>query len=279
MAANARDRASRAFPLVRTELIFVCALAAASAHAADWKKTLSPRAPGPFPTPASFDARYQFGWMGIAAGEGQFQFQPANPDEVALEMQAKSSGFARTLFRLDATHAATADRRTLRPKDVRQTEKYKSETVTTELRFDEKGVTRVRQKQPSDSKPAKPKRFKFAEAFDLHTALLWVRSQPLRARDHYRLVVFPGNSPYLANVKVAGREPVEVAGRNYRAVRLELQLQRIDRKSLKLASYSKVKRAVAWISDDEDRVYLKAEADIFAGSVWMELQSVSFNDS
>ena len=264
---------------MRTGLIFVCALAAAGAHAADWEKTLSPRAPGLFPTPASFNAHYQFGWMGIAAGEGQFHFQPVEPGEVTLEMRAKSSGFARTLFRLDATHSATADGRTLQPKYVRQTEKYKDEVITTELRFDEKGVTRVRQNKPSDSKQSKAKRFKFADAFDLHTALLWVRSQPLRARDQYRLVVFPGNAPYLADVKVAGREQVEAAGRKYRAVRLELQLQRIDRKSLKLTSYSKVKRAVAWISDDEDRVYLKAEADIFVGSVWMELQRVSFNDS
>jgi hypothetical protein len=41
-----------------------------------------------------------------------------------------------------------------------------------------------------------------------------------------------------------------------------------------LVPHGKFKRATAWISDDSDRLPLRMNAQIFVGSVWVELVKV-----
>ena len=59
-------------------------------------------------------------------------------------------------------------------------------------------------------------------------------------------------------------------------IKADLKLWRIDDDDLELKPYSKLKRATAWVSDDQDRLLLKVAADIFVGSVWAELKTVQF---
>jgi hypothetical protein len=258
---------------VKTFLLVACALVVA-ARADDWQATLSPPSPGPFPAPRSLQAHYRFGWMNVTAGEGDFDFRKRTSGEVQLEVRAKTVGLARSLWRLDALHSAVARAATLRPLTMRQTEIYKDETLITDLWFDAKGVTRLRQTKPPETEPAKEKRFKFAHTFDLHTALLWIRSQRLLRGDVYRLVVYPATAPYLAQVTVAGRDEIKALNRTYRAIRLDLKLRRIASKTFELAPHAKFKRATAWLSDDNDRLFLQTNAEIFVGSVWMKLEQV-----
>lgn len=254
----------------------VAVLTGAAAHAGDWQGTLSSPQPGKFPPPAPLHAHYKFGWTSFTAAEGNVDFGKTKSGELRLDVDVKTIGFVRTLWRLDARHAAVAQGSLLRPVTVRQVEAYANETLTTTVDFDSDGVTRLRETKPADPQPAKPKHFKFAGVFDLHTALLWVRSQRLNQGDVYRLVVYPTTAPYLAEVSVGGREKLKVAGDAYKAVRLELKLRRIDAKTLELAPHKKFKRAIAWLSDDDRRLFLKAEANIFVGAVWMELDRVEF---
>jgi hypothetical protein len=274
LAACGNRRKSAAEKIVKTWLVAV--LTGAAAHAGDWQGTLSSPQPGRFPPPAPLHAHYKFGWTSFSAAEGNVDFTKAKSGELRLDVEVKTIGFVRTLWRMDARHAAVAQAVTLRPMTVRQVEAYANETLTTTVDFDSDGVTRLRETKPADPQPAKPKRFKFAGVFDLHTALLWVRSQRLNQGDVYRLVVYPTTAPYLAEVSVGGREKLRVAGDAYKAVRLELKLRRIDAKTLELAPHKKFKRAIAWLSDDDRRLFLKAEANIFVGAVWMELERVEF---
>ena len=48
------------------------------------------------------------------------------------------------------------------------------------------------------SSPPKWRKFKCADVFDLHTALLFTRSQPMGAGDIFRLAVYPARDAYLA---------------------------------------------------------------------------------
>ena len=45
---------------------------------------------------------------------------------------------------------------------------------------------------------------------------------------------------------------------------------------MELQPHAKFKRAYIWLSDDPDRLVLRVQADIFVGSVWAELEKVSF---
>jgi len=110
----------------------------------------------------------------------------------------------------------------------------------------------------------------------LHSALLYLRSQPLRNRSVYRLVVYPATNAYLATITVIGREKISVHTGSYNALKIDLQLNRIG-KHLELEPHRKFRRATIWVSDDADRILLRIEAQVFVGTVFAELQSMHFD--
>lgn len=262
---------------MRGLLLLGCLLVAGPALANDWRASLSPPKPGSFPALPSLRAEYRFGWGAISAARAEFDFSRTPQGEQRLVMTTATTGAVRPLWQLDARHEAVARAATLSPIRLEQTEKYRDETHRVRATFDASGVSRLRESQPAKGKaaPAKPKRFQCPNVFDLQTSLLFVRSQTLRTGEVYRLVVYPATDAYLAQVQVAGRERIRVAGRDWPAIRLDVKLQSIDRK-LGLGPHRKFRRASAWLSDDRDRVLLKANAEVFVGRVWVEVEKLEF---
>jgi len=240
---------------------------------ADWIKSLtSSKNPGDFPPPAPMRLAYRFGWHGIQAATADVRL--SSPGKNTLEIDAKggTSGLPRILFKLDVLHQATENSSTLRPIHFVQEEKYRSEIVKTKVDFQPTQVVGIREKIPSDQ-PPQPNTFKFSPVFDMATALLWVRSQPLEDGDSESLVVWASNAPYLATVKVTGRDTVKIAGHDRRAIKLELQIKKIDKK-MQLKEHRLFRSGRGWLSDDEKRIPLRVEADIFIGYVFAELESM-----
>jgi len=259
-------------PLARWCGLFLLLAAGAGNLRADWQQDLSSPKPGPFPLLRPVKLDYQCGWAGLTAGHVEAQFSRPTPDTCSLDATATTSGLARTLWRLDATHEARGNLLTLKPLGVNQKEVYRAQTIRTELEFDEQGVVRLRE-STTDQNPARRKRYDFPNLYDLQTALLYVRSQKLDTGDIYRIVVYPGTAPYLATVTVLGREKIKVKAGSYPAIKMDLRLEKVTG-DMKLAPHGKFKRATAWISDDGDRLPLRMNAQIFVGSVWLELAKV-----
>ena len=113
--------------------------------------------------------------------------------------------------------------------------------------------------------------------FDLHSAALYLRSQPLKQGSVYHLAVYPATNAYLATVTVAGREKISVRAGTYNAIKLDLQLKRIG-KNLELEPHKKFRRATIWVSDNAERIILRIEAQVFVGTVFAEVQSVRFDN-
>jgi len=252
--------------------VLAIALTFAGTLRADWRDDLTAPDPGAFPPVHPVKLEYECGWSGVKAGEVTLEFSQPSQDTCVLEAKASTTGFARALWRIDATHEAHADISTLRPLAVRQKEIYRAQTIQTDMDFDETGVQSLRQ-STAEQNPARRKRYTFPGLFDLQTALLFVRSQKLETGKVYRLVVYPGTSPYLATVTVLGREQVKTKYRTYPAIKTDLKLQKIT-KDMKLEPHGKFKRATGWLSDDRDRLPLRLDAQIFVGSVWVDLVKV-----
>jgi hypothetical protein len=236
---------------------------------ADWRDDLSSPDPGDFPPLRPVALEYQCGWSGLAAGHIEVRLSRPGPDVCQLDATAASSGLARVLWKLDATQQARANALTLKPLSVRQNEIYHTQTVTTDLDFDDTGVDQFR-KSTSDKNPPRRKRYDFPDLRDLQTALLYVRSQKLETGQVYRLVVYPATAPYLATVTVLGREKIRVKAGAYPAIKMDLRLEKVTR-DMTLAPHGKFKHATAWLSDDQDRLPLRLNAQIFVGTVWVEL--------
>lgn len=257
--------------LLRTASVFL-ALLAASAGAQDWQRTLTSPTAGTFPPLRALRATYRFGWSGLTAAIGQVHFYRTGSNRTVLEGKVATVDMARALWPFDAEHISSADVTTLRPADVRENETEKHKQTSTTITFDERGVSA---KAIERSKPQKLRRFEIPNLFDLQTALLFLRSQPLANGSSYRIVVFPAKDPYLATITTVGRERITVPAGTYNAIKFDLKLAKIDRNN-QLKPHKKFHNASVWLSDDADRLLLRAEAEVFVGSVFGELQSVEF---
>jgi hypothetical protein len=245
--------------------------------AANWETTLSKEARGDFPEMRPQRASYRFGWSGFTAATGEIHFSKPSGDKFQLDGTGRTIGLVRALWKLDVNHRAVANAETLHPIETQQTENYRSKNIVTNLTFTNSGVTRARTEGEGSAAATKTRQFSFPNLFDLHSAALYLRSQSLRDRSVYRIVVYPATNAYLATVTVVGREKISVHAGTYNAIKLDLQLKRIG-KHLELEPHRKFRRATIWVSDDGERLLLRVEAQVFVGTVFAELQSVHFDN-
>ena len=254
-----------------TIVILLLALTLA-ASAANWEQDVNTRGPGAFTEPRPHTATYRFSWGEFKAGTGNLRFAHAG-DRLLLQGTASTNGTVRSLWKFDVTHNSVVDAKTLRPLEMRQTETVRSKLVETSLNFTADGVVRTRTEK--DGSPGKAKEFKAPSLYDLLSALLYIRSQPLPNGAAERIVVYPETSAYLATATVEGREEVTVPAGSFPAIKLNLDLKKIG-KTGELEPHKKFRRASIWLSDDADRLVLKIEGQIFVGTVTAELESVEF---
>src|SRR4029077_9719706 len=222
-------------------------------------------------------ASYRFGWSGLTAATGEVHSTKPSEDKFQLVGTGRTIGLVRGLWKLDLNYEAAASAETLRPIETRQIENYRSKKIATHLTFTNNGVTRART-EGKGAAEAKAHQFNFPNLFDLFSAMLYLRSQPLKDHSVYRVVAYPATNAYLATVTVVGRERISVHAGSYNAIKLDLQLKRIG-KHLELEPHRKFRHAAIWVSDDAERLLLRIEAQVFVGTVFAELQSVRFDSA
>jgi hypothetical protein len=256
--------------------IFAFLAFCSSSLAENWEATLSKEPIGNFPEMGPLRASYRFGWSGLTAATGDVHFTKPSENKFQLDGTGRTIGFVRALWKLDVNYQAIASAQTLRPIETQQIESYRSKKIVTHLTFTNNGVTRART-EGKGAAASKTRQFNFPNLFDLFSAMLYLRSQPLKERTVYRVVAYPATNAYLAAVTVVGREKISVHAGSYSAIKLDLRLKRIG-KQRQLEPHRKFRGATIWVSDDPERLLLRIEAQIFVGTVFAELQSVSFDN-
>ncbi|HEY5705487.1 MAG TPA: DUF3108 domain-containing protein [Terrimicrobiaceae bacterium] len=259
-------------------VVLLAAGALTICHSAEpWSDRVGPETPGPFPLVRPFSGEFRFGWSDIGAAGAKARLWYSG-EEIIVEVEGGTNGLARTLWQLDARHKATILKEGLRPLAFEQFEKYAKKTVRTEAVFKPDGLWRIRAVRPDPKNVAKWKRIKVEPIRDIISAMLLIRSQALNNGDKIGVVAFPGDAPFFVEVNVAGRDQVRIAGSLQNAIKLDFQIQRIDVKNKgRLAPHGKFRSGSVWISDDENRIPLRAEVNIFIGYVFGELESLHFD--
>lgn len=270
---------TRSRRVVAAPLFFVAlfGVAASLPAAAAWEASVSPLVRGSFPELRPVRTTYRFGWNGISAGTGDIRLAKS-PAGFQFHATGGTIGFARTLWKYDVKHSALSDAQTLRPIQVREIENVRSKKLTTDLTFGPEGVVSDREERQGDSVKSKTRRFDFPNALSLNSALLFLRTQSLPDGATHRLVVYPATSAYLSTVTVRGRERLTVPTGTYNAIKLDVQLSKIDKKR-ELQPHKKFRGATVWLSDDSDRLVLRIETQLFIGTVFAELESVNFENA
>jgi hypothetical protein len=257
------------------QAIFAFLAFCSSSLAENWEATLSKDPAGNFPELRPLRASYRFGWSGLTAATGDVHFTKPSESKFQLDATGRTVGLVRALWKLDANYQAAANPDTLRPIETQQIENYRSKKIATHLTFTNNGVTRART-EGKGAAEAKTRQFNFPDLFDLFSAMLYLRSQPLKDHSVYRVVAYPATNAYLATVTVIDREKISVHAGSYSAIKLDLQLKRIG-KHRELEPHRKFRRATIWVSDDAERLPLRIEAQVFVGTVFAEIQFVRFD--
>jgi hypothetical protein len=236
-----------------------------------WKNELTSPAPGAWPAikPCTLDLTVS--WKGMLdAGKLRIEFAPKDAPKrgsFVVRSSAASTGPATALFAYQSHFWSELDPASFKPRFFHAVETDRRETVTTTARHFVDRVEAVEITQPL-RKQAAPERaehvFHHTPVFDIFSAMLHVRGQKLEAGDAVTLVVQPFDNPYLLRVKVLGRE----IHLDRKTIRLSVGMNKIDRKTLELRPYKKMKRdATLWLSDDADRIPVELRAAVFIGDV------------
>jgi hypothetical protein len=247
----------------------------------EWLKQVNVGPAGDFPLPRPFQATYRIAWSDLTAARVEVDCTlPPDNGEIQTRLKASTVGAARALWQMDATHLAIADRRTLRPIRLEQNDKRSKKQMVSKVDFTpQEAVRRSRTITKEDSSasppPLKAKHFVFPAMLDMQTAFLYLRSQPLANGDSHTLVVMNATNPYLATVKVVGRETVKTSAGRFPAMKCSLALNKIDNAG-QIKPHKSFKGAHIWVADNDDRTLLKIEAQVFIGSVMLELEKLSF---
>ena len=279
MGSEQIARSGRARCVTRTWVaaVFVTVAFSIGQSAEPWRDRLGPETPGPFPLVRPFSGEFRFGWSEIGAASAKAKLSYSD-DKILVEVVGKTEGLARALWQLDATHKATILKDGLKPVAFEQLEKYAKKTVRTEAVFKPDGLWRIRAVPSNPKNVARWKKIKVEPVRDTISAMLLIRSQPLNDGDNIGVIGFPGDAPFLVEVNVAKHEQIVVAGQLRSAIKLDFQIQRIElKKQNRLAAHGKFRSGSVWLSDDADRIPLRAEVNIFIGYVFAELESIRFD--
>lgn len=235
-----------------------------------WQADLTSPAPGPFPAIAPVVLDMEISWKGmIRAGTLRMEFAPAGvskPGRLVVRSTASSLGAAAVLFPYETHFWSELSPANLRPSFFNATETDAEEKVDTTVRYTatQAEFREIAKTLKTGAVATETNTFTFAPVFDMFSAMLLVRSQKLADGDAIVQVVQPFGTPYLLRVKVLAHE----VHNGRKAIRLKVGLQKINRKSLKLNAYKKLKSdATMWLSDDADRVPIEFRAAAFIGDV------------
>ena len=244
-----------------------------------WSHELTPAPDKPFPDIRSFKATFRFGWSDIFdSARASAEFTKSADGKYSIHASGQTIGLVRHLWKMNATHDAVGMLLQSIPLSMHQMETYAKKTIETKAYFQPDFSWSLRDAAPSTD-PHKWRKIKVTNLRDLTSAMLFVRSQPLNVGDEIVFTAFPGDSAYLARVHVASRETFLLNGESRKALRLTLDIKKINLQGPskgELLPHSKFHSGTIWISDDADRMPIRAEVDIFVGYIHGQLESIHY---
>ncbi len=242
-----------------------------------WMAGVTKSAPGIYQRVNPCELHYRLSWNGLVkAGEAQLKIgmkDPASSKRLLGTLVGESSGLAKRLWFYKNQFQSHVDAKSLRPVFFQATETEKKEKIITKASFANGIVTSTEtvQKRSGGKPKTKQRIFAYNHAHDMLSAVLYLRSHPLKKGDQITMVVHPFKSAYLTKFRVLGRETFKTPLGKQKAIKLDIKLYKIDR-DLELKSYKKFKRATIWISDDVYRMPLEVRSEVFIGNVRATLE-------
>ncbi len=254
------------FALGNLMLIAAIVAPAAAPPLPEWAGSLTRAPVGPYLKVPPCEVTYDLGWNNwVTAGQATLSVREAGSYWRA-DATASSKGVARGLWKYDCEMSSIIERATTRPRFLKHSETDSEENCRYRVAFEpqrvitETTITPVKGAVSSNTTVCS-----YGPMDDLLSVILYVRSQALTPGQKVTRVVQPWDKPYLTTFEVLGRETLDFGGKKRPCIKLTVRIRKIDRGSLELSAYKKMKTSMIWISDDELRLPIEMHAEVFVG--------------
>lgn len=218
----------------------------------------------------AFEGIFRFGWSELEAARAVAGVEREG-SEVRVRASGGTSGAVRWLYALDAEFEARVRRGDPRTVWSRQIERYPHRVLTTEV--EERGGELWTSRWTDE--PGREfegwKKVPVEGARGLFAAMCYVRERVAVGGPAVRVLVFPGVSPFLVEARAEGVEERWFGDRRVEALRIALDIRRVNvRRGNALEPHGKFRSGTVWLTNDDDRLPLRAEVDLFIGYVFAE---------
>ncbi|MFN0076524.1 MAG: DUF3108 domain-containing protein [Prosthecobacter sp.] len=231
-----------------------------------WARDLTAAPVGPYLHVPPCEITFELGWNNfIKAGTAALSVKEAG-NYWRADATASSTGFARSLWTYDCEMSSIIERASIRPRYLRHSETDSEENCRYRVSFEPHRVVTETTITPQQGAASTSSALcAYGPVEDLLSVILYVRSQELRNGQKITRVVQPWDKPYLTTFEVQSRETLNFGGKQRPCIKVGIQIRKIDRATLALSAYKKMKTATIWISDDALRLPIEMHASIFVG--------------
>lgn len=242
-----------------------------------WLNKVTKTPPGPFNKIRPLAVSYSLSWKGkMNAGKMDFALTEPYQGVYLAKASGQSAGLPRALFPYNFSGTSQTDATNLKPLTFKFKDEMKTKSYDYSLLFQPNQM--ISHTDLTDKKTGKKTpyhrvyRFEDDVARDLMSTILYLRSQPLTKGQKVSLITATFNKPYLTNYTVLGREKKTIKRKTYNAIKLDVNISKIH-SNMTIEPYTKIEQATIWISDDEFRLPLEFQGDIFIGYISAQMTS------
>ncbi len=253
-------------------LLGVLSHAVTFAQSPEWVKELTPGTAGAHRKVPPCKLTFDIGWSHVmTAGQATLTVREAG-EFWRADATAASTGLARKLWKYDCEMTSIMHRGDLRAHYLQHRETDSEETCRYRVSFERQRIVTETKVEPVKGTPSSSTTVcAYGPMDDILSVILYVRSLELRNGQKITRVVQPWDTPYLTTFEVQGRETIVYGGQKRPCIKLGLQIRKIDRTTLALSAYKKMKTATIWVSDDELRIPIEMNASVFVGFMFARL--------
>ncbi len=234
-----------------------------------WMKMVQPLKTGPHPKIKPMKLEYEFSWRGaLKAGSLTLDFNKKDKRYKGIDISqayGRSLNVAYGLFPYHFSMTSFVSESNQKPLLFVADEKDKRDKIKTNNTFKPTGVlhTSTKTKIRTNAESKIDHLFKFPNAHDPISAIQHIRRQPLKNGDKIYLCLHPFKSPMFSEITVLGRE----VHNGKACIKIDVKLQKIDKDTMALQAYTKLKKATLWLSDDADRLLMELRSQVFIGDI------------
>lgn len=247
----------------------------ATAAAPEWKALLTDAPLGPHREVPPCEIVFDIGWNRIISA-GRIRVSVDRSGRFwRAHASGGSSGLARKLWRYDLEMSSSVDQASLHSRHTDLSETDSEETCRYDVAFEpHRVVTETTIDPHQGASRTSANVLPYGPVDDLLGVILYVRSLDLTPGQRITRIVQPWDRPYVAKFDVQGRQTLDFGGKKTPCIKIGVQVQKIDRNTLAMKSYGKVKKATIWLSDDALRMPIEMRAEIWIGYISASMVSL-----